>query len=211
MSERYRLTLLVLQSAKHACRLHLCRLLSVSHYSLLASQLLIPCLFGVTAERNVRSWRHGNGSRVIDLTDQRSTLAFLLNRDATLAANSGLSSRERAFELFWARLTVVASREDAVLHMQRCIHVFARCTCAGLQEAFLEVVTQKCVENWVHGGVGVAQKSGEQEDSEADNGLALVRRGENEGHLKSGLDIWASVISTLWWHSAPSDSAGPRI
>ena len=84
---------------------------------------------------------------------------------------------------------MVASREDAVLHMQRCIHVFACCACAGLQEAFLEVVTQKCVENGVHGGVGVAEETGEQEDGEADNGLALVRRGENEGHLKSGLDI----------------------
>jgi len=84
---------------------------------------------------------------------------------------------------------VVASREDAVLHMQCCIHVFACCACASLQEAFLEVVTQKCVENRVHGGVGVAEETGEQEDGEADNGLALVRRGENEGNLKSGLDI----------------------
>lgn len=83
----------------------------------------------------------------------------------------------------------MASREDAVLHMQRCIHVFACCASAGLQEAFLKVVTQKCVENRVHGGVGVTEEPGEQEDGEADNGLALVRRGENEGHLQSGLDI----------------------
>lgn len=84
---------------------------------------------------------------------------------------------------------MVTSREDAVLHMQRRIHVFACRACAGLQEALLEVVTQEGVKNGVHRGVGVAQEPGEQEDGEADDGLAHVRRGENEGHLQRGLDM----------------------
>ena len=189
---------------KNTYHLHLCWLLTISQHSFPAARILTSCVLGVTADCNVGSWRHGNGSRrVIGLANQWSPLALLFDRDATLAAYYALSSWKRELESFRARLAVVTSREHAVLHVQCCIHVFACRACAGLQEALLEVVAQKCVENRVHGGVGVAEEPGEQEDGEADDGLANIRRSENEGHLQSGLVIWASVINTLWWHSAP--------
>lgn len=82
------------------------------------------------------------------------------------------------------RVGFVAARENAVLKVQRGVDVPAGGARARLHEALLEVVRQEGVEDGVHRRVGVAEAAGQQEDRDGDLGLALVRRREDERHLR---------------------------
>jgi hypothetical protein len=88
---------------------------------------------------------------------------------------------------------MMASGEHAVLHVQCGIYILSRCTSTRFQEALLEVVTQEGVQDRVHGRVGVAKEAGEQEDGEADDGLAHVRWSEYQCHLQK--ENWVATDS----------------
>jgi len=82
------------------------------------------------------------------------------------------------------RVGLVPAREHTILEVQRGIDVPAGGARARLQEALLEVVREEGVEDGVHRRVGVAEAAGQQENGDGDLGLALVRRREDERHLR---------------------------
>jgi len=81
------------------------------------------------------------------------------------------------------RTATVPPWECAVLLVQACVYVLARCARARLEEALFEVVTEERVQDRVHGAVAVAQASGQQEYRDDNLRLALFGRREYQRYL----------------------------
>lgn len=67
--------------------------------------------------------------------------------------------------------------------MQLCVHLTPRRASERFSERLLEVVAQECVQDRVHGRVGVRQTLGQQHHGEGDGGLAGVRGHEGQPEL----------------------------
>lgn len=68
--------------------------------------------------------------------------------------------------------------------MESSVHLLSGRTSAGFQEALLEVIRQECVQNRIHGGVGVGERSSNEEYDYSDGALALSRWCEDERNLR---------------------------